>query len=116
MGSKFKIILTWTLSIIGAVLFLLAGSGKFSFSGNLYDNFIDWGYNGTILILVGISEVLGGILLLWPARRGYGIFLLSAVMLGAIVTHLLNFQDLGWPLFPFLILMGLTVLYFINKK
>lgn len=116
MNNKMWAITAWVLSIICAIIFLLASLGKFSFEGNMYDNFIKWGYNGFLLLSVGVFELLGAIFLLIPKLRKYGVFSLIIVMIGASVTHFINFEELGFPLFSLGLIVVLTGIYLIDGK
>jgi len=106
----------WTLSIILGTTFLIAASGKFSFEGNMYENFIRWGYNGALLIVVGIMEGLGGIFLFIPRARSYGAYLLIVAMIGASVTHIVQIEELGWPVFPISLILALCAILYIRHK
>jgi len=116
MNAKIIATILWILCIVCCGIFLLAASGKFSFAGNMHDNFLRWGYPSFFLIVVGVCEGIGGLLLLVPALRTYGILLLVLVMGGAVVTHLLNREELGVPIFPLAIVIGLLLIYFLHRK
>ncbi|MBW1297399.1 DoxX family protein [Aquimarina litoralis] len=116
MHKKIVKWLTWLLTIICSIIFLLASLGKFRLEGNMYDNFIRWNYNGLTLICVGIIELIGAILLLIPRFRKYGIVLLISIMLGAVFTHFRNFEELGFPLLPMGLIIILIVVHFLNQK
>lgn len=64
----------------------------------MYENFIRWGYNGFLMVIAGLMEGIGAILLIIPKTRLYGAFVLITVMVAAAITHFLNFEELGWPL------------------
>ena len=103
-------IVEWIICIAVGITFLLAASGKFSFEGNMYENFIKWGYSGALLITVGIMEATGGIMLFMPFTRKYGSIILSVVMIGSIFTHIRN-PEMGSPLLPVVLLILLTVIF-----
>jgi uncharacterized membrane protein YphA (DoxX/SURF4 family) len=114
--KKAYTIIEWTLSIALGITFLIAASGKFSFEGNMYENFIRWGYNGVLLVAVGIMEGLGGILLFITKLRNYGAYFLILVMIGASVTHIVQLEELGWPVLPLSLILALIAILFIRKK
>jgi len=86
------------LRIIVAILFLLAGSVKFQTDTTMATNFKNWNLGITMMFIVGVFEVLGGFFLLIPKTILYGCYMLIIVMLGALVIHILNFEELGFPL------------------
>jgi len=93
-----------------AAIFLVAASGKFSNTGSLAENFLDWGYPLWFMNIVGVAEG-GGALLLLPSRtRRCGVGVLAVVMMGAVATHLLNFASMGIPLLPLALMVLLAVI------
>lgn len=88
-------ILLWTGSILLAAMFLMSGSGKLmngeNTGGLTWDEqFVAWGYPAWFRFVVGSAEVLGAVLLLVPLARFYGAAGLTALMTGAVVTHIAN--------------------------
>ena len=77
----------WILQILLGVLCLLAGTSKFADPGWVR-RFAEWGYPAGFYVVVGILEVIGGLLIFVPRVASYGSLLIAAVMLGAITTHL----------------------------
>lgn len=104
------------ISVLCALIFFVAASGKFSTDGNMSDNFLRWGYSFRILLLTGLFEAAGGILLLIPKSRIMGAVALLAVMLGAMITHLRNFGELGIPLLPLVLSILLVVIIFLDRS
>ena len=49
-------------------------------------DFESWGYPLWFMYVVGMWEVIGGVLLLMPSVRFYGALLLTVDMLGAVIT------------------------------
>ena len=113
--NKWYNIVIWSICSICFLIFIIAASGKFSVSGNMYQNFLKWGYNYTILIIAGLLEALGAIFLLVPKLRRIGAYILIFVMLAAIMTHIINFNEMGLPLFPIAFVSLLTLILFLNK-
>ena len=80
------------------VLSFVAGAvAKFApgetFAGDPYsEQFADWGYPSWFRFVVGSGEVVGVVLLLVPRRRFLGAALLGVILVGAILTHIVN-QD-----------------------
>lgn len=101
------------LRIIIAVIFLLSGSGKFQTDSTMASNFKNWNLGISLMFIIGIFEILGAIFLFMPKTMIYGCYMLVAVMLGAMVIHILNLQELGFPILNItLIMILLLILYF----
>lgn len=115
-NRKINLLFIWILCIPISLIFLLAASGKFSQNGNMYENFLRWGYSYPLLVTVGIMEGVGGTLLVIPKVRAIGIFLLSMVMLGAGYTHLSHFEELGLPALPATLVFLLLAILFLDRK
>lgn len=84
-------ILAWLL----AISFFFGSLTKFApgetFFGPSYAvKFVEWGYPSWVRFIVGAGELLGGILLIIPRFRFLGGLLLTVILEGAIVTHIIN--------------------------
>jgi uncharacterized membrane protein YphA (DoxX/SURF4 family) len=89
-----------------AVLFSAAGLTKLARIAFVMDAFDAWGLPSWIVPLVGAAE-LGGALLLALSRHAYlGALILSFVMTGAAITHLVNGEVLA-AIVPLALLGGL---------
>jgi uncharacterized membrane protein YphA (DoxX/SURF4 family) len=77
----------WLISAFLTWVFVNAGWPKFSDSSGWARAFAHWGFPVWFRILVGLVEVLGGVLLLLPQTAVYAAASLAAVMLGAMGTH-----------------------------
>ena len=80
-------------------MFILAGSGKFSPTGSLGLQFLEWGYPAWLLIGTGLIECVAGGLLLMGRAVPTAATMLLVVMTGAIATHV-RFPAMGWPALP----------------
>lgn len=109
-------VISVALRIIVAIVFLLAGSGKFQLDSTIATSFKNWGLGIPMMFMVGIAEIAGAIALLLPKTVKYGCFLLAAIMLGAAVVHLLNFKELGFPLLNLIIIILLTFILYTNNS
>ncbi len=78
----------WVLQIAGAAMFLNAGAGKLMGDPAMVQAFQAIGFGQWFRYLTGGLEVLGAVLLVIPAFAGLGAALLTAVMVGAVLTHL----------------------------
>jgi uncharacterized membrane protein YphA (DoxX/SURF4 family) len=104
------------LCIVCAGIFLSAGVGKFNLGGNMQENFQKWGYNDALLLIVGVLEVLGAVLLFIPKYRKYGIYVLITIMIGATITHFRFFEELGLPFFSIGLIIALIIVLILDKK
>ena len=114
MARKARTIVTWTLSVLLTLLFLMSGSGKLlngeTSGGVRFDEqFQLWGYPSWFRFPVGLAEVAGAIGLLVPRVRPYAAAGLAAVMLGAVVTHLRIEEHAAAPIPLVLGLLAATV-------
>ncbi|MEA3142992.1 MAG: putative oxidoreductase [Thermoplasmata archaeon] len=92
------------LAIVLALLFLMSGGSKLANAkaagGLAYDQqFVAWGYPGWARLVVGAAEVAGALALLLPRTRFHAAAGLTALMLGAIATHL-RIGEVGYAAFP----------------
>ena len=104
--SKGKSIGLWTIATIGAVLFVFAGTLKFL--GLMDEQFAEWGYSEGFALIVGVLEIVGGIGLLIKRASGWAAMGLMVIMVGAIVTHIVNGEYLA-VIVPALVLAMLAV-------
>ncbi len=104
------------LRIIIAVLFLLAGSGKFQTDSTMASNFNNWNLGIPIMFIVGIFEIVGAILLLIPKTITYGCYTLIIVMLSALVIHILNYKELGFPILNIGLITVLLLILYLKKR
>jgi putative oxidoreductase len=93
--EKTRRIFARLLSILLALAFLLAGLPKLFAVSAWIEKFARWGYPRWLLLLIGLVEVAGAILILIPRDAVYGVWLLIAVMLGATYTHVANGEGLA---------------------
>lgn len=107
MSSKAKNITAWILGALTGIYMIGSGYPKVDPSENMIRRFENWGYSAGFSSLIGVLEILAGVLLLIPKTAFYGGILLAILMLGAIYTHLST--GIGGPMFAiiFLILGGL---------
>ncbi len=82
-------IFIWVLRIVAAAAFLMAGSAKLSGNPMMVATFAAIGLGQWFRYLTGALEVAGALALLIPRLGGVGAAILTAVMVGAVLTHLL---------------------------
>jgi putative oxidoreductase len=96
----------WGVQILTALAFLAAGASKLSGAPAMVEMFEKIGFGQWFRYLTGSLEVLGAVLLVLPRTAAIGGWLLAALMIGAIGTHLVLIG--GTPL-PAIILFMLAV-------
>jgi putative oxidoreductase len=96
----------WTLTIVAAAMFLLAGTLKLIGLQVEVDMFNTLGLGQWFRYVTGALEVAGAVGLFVPALASVAALLLAAVMIGAIFTHL--FVIGGSPLIP-IALLAITI-------
>ena len=86
--AKLRNVSSWMLLILVAALF--AASGIFKLTGQATDMFATWGYPAWFATFIGVAEIAGAIGLLIPKTTRWAVYGLSAIMAGAVYTHLAN--------------------------
>jgi uncharacterized membrane protein YphA (DoxX/SURF4 family) len=81
---------TWQRRALTGLCWLLALS--FVAGAPYSEQFADWGYPSWFRFVVGSGEIVGAALLLVPRRRFPGAALLGVILVGAVLTHIVN-QD-----------------------
>ncbi len=71
--------------------------------------FVRWGYPEWFPTLIGVLEILGALLILFPKTASLGAITLACIMLGATVTHL-RYDSLMVAAFPALFFVSLSSL------
>ena len=102
--SKGKVIATWILSGLIALMMIWAGGMKLSGAEEQVKGFATMGYPVWFMYAIGLIEVVGGILLLIPKTAVFGVLLLGATMVGAVVS-LLKMGDVAHAPIPFVFLL-----------
>ena len=105
-SSKALNLTIWGVQILTALAFLAAGGSKLASAPAMVDMFEKIGFGQWFRYLTGSLEVAGAVLLLLPRTAAFGGWLLAAVMIGAVGTHL--FMIGGSPV-PAAVLLVLAV-------
>ena len=100
---KGRVIVVWTLQLLLAGFFLMAGGTKLAASPQIVQGFQEWGFSKGFLIFIGAVEALGGLALLVPRLSSGSAIGLMVIMVGAACTHLINGDSFGATL-PSLVL------------
>jgi uncharacterized membrane protein YphA (DoxX/SURF4 family) len=85
--SKAKNIALWTVQVLAAGMFLMAGSSKLSGAPQMVGLFNAIGIGQWFRYVTGGIEVVSALLLLTPKFSGIGALLLVPTMAGALLTH-----------------------------
>lgn len=85
-----KEIALWVICLFLAYVFFKAGGSKFSDTSGWAHAFRIWNYPDWFRILVGVMEVAGAILVLYPRTASLGAMLIIIVMLGGMGTHVVT--------------------------
>lgn len=101
--EKAKSIALWVLQVATAAVFLMAGFSKLTGNPAMVGMFDSIGLGQWFRYFTGFVEVFSAILLLTPTFAGFGAMLLTATMIGAIITHL--FVIGGSPAVPMMLLI-----------
>jgi uncharacterized membrane protein YphA (DoxX/SURF4 family) len=94
VGSVLKSIGVWAPTVVLGLLFTLQGLAKFPASSPWPAMFKAWGLPSGFHLIVGVAELLGGLLLFVPRLAAYAAAILAAVMVGACLTHLVHGETL----------------------
>ena len=91
-GEKLMTMLTWILQGLLAAIFVMASLGKIFGSTMHKDNFTKWRLPQWFRVVTGLVELAAALLLVvgyWMAELIlYGAWILVAVGLGGVITHL----------------------------
>ena len=78
---------TVIVTILLALVFLMAGGAKLSGNAGMVANFKRWGYPAWFHLAIGAAEVGAAILIVIPRTTWLGGLAIIGIMLGAIYTH-----------------------------
>ncbi|HSY60573.1 MAG TPA: DoxX family protein [Cytophaga sp.] len=111
--DRIKTILIW---IIG-IMFILTGISKLLYLDAMSAEMFDRAQFPSILFYsAGACELIGGILLIMPKTRQLGAVVISAVMVGAVVTHIYLRDSAGHIIVPALIILFAGWMFIKTKK
>lgn len=96
--KRLRLVAAWCLGAYFAWMYVRMGWVKFDPDGFWTVAFQRWGYPVWLRWLVGVIEVVGGILLLVPWMASYGAVAVAVVMVGALVTRIgdARYVDVAW--------------------
>lgn len=105
MDNKFKFYGVWALKILAAAAFLMAGFSKLTGAEMMVGVFEQVGVGQWFRYVAGAIEVVGAVVLFVPGKAVFGAALLTATMIGAVITHLFV---IGGSAVPALVLLTIT--------
>jgi putative oxidoreductase len=108
------VIVLWTVTVLLAVFFTMMGLPKLLGLGGWAGRFATWGYPPSFVILVGVAELAGAVMVLIPRLAILGGALLAVIMLGAAATHLLH-GETARVLVPLVLFAVLTVVTVVSR-
>lgn len=77
----------WVITLFLFRAFVGAGYRKLDEASGWTEAFLVWGYPDWFRRLVGVAELIGGVVIMFPRYAAYGAALIFAVMVGAVATH-----------------------------
>ena len=80
----------WFSKIIISLGFVLASLGKLTKSEAVIQMFQEWGFFGGFYLIIGVMELLLGVLILVPKATVNAASILFVIMIGAMITHLIH--------------------------
>jgi uncharacterized membrane protein YphA (DoxX/SURF4 family) len=98
-SSRAKNVALWSLQILTAAAFLMAGFGKLSGQPMMVETFDKIGIGQWLRYITGGIEIASAILLLIPRLTPVGAALLVCTMTGAVLTHLVLIGGSAVPAF-----------------
>ncbi len=90
----------WGMAIIAAVPVLFSGLSKLTDGASWTERFQTWGLPESMVMVIGVVEVVGAVALLVPVTRFYGAALVVGTMVGAVFVHMVA-NEWGQVFFPF---------------
>lgn len=112
--SKGKKVLAWILQVLLGLEFLIAGFAKLSMGEVWQAKFEDWGYPDSFYLVVGVLEMVGGLLIFFPKLASRVAIGLGGIMIAATITHILA-QEWKGIVVTLIILVVLTVAYYLRR-
>ncbi len=99
----------WLITLFEAFGLGQAGLRKFTSTDVWWGLFENWGYPFWFLVVIGVLELGGAVLLLVPPLAVYAATGLIVVMVGAVATELSNDKLFG-PWFPLMHIVLLSII------
>ena len=90
-------VLLWVVQILMSLGFVLIGSLKF-FSPFWIAGFTRWGYPASFRLLIGVLEIAGGLMLVFPRAASYAAVMLACILVGAAGTLFVHHEPWKTPI------------------
>jgi putative oxidoreductase len=104
----------WTLQILAAAMFLMAGISKLAGAPDMVQAFSLLGLGQWFRYLTATIEIASAVLLLIPPLAVFGALALAATMIGAVIAHLTILG--GSPVAPILLLAATMTIAWIRSE
>ncbi len=115
MKIRAKSIFSWVVSFLIAGIFMMAGVTKVVGQKTQVEQFESWGYPHYFTYVVGVIELAIASTLLFPKLKYFGALGAIVVMLGAIITLIINNQT-HMVIAPIIVLLLAILQLQISKK
>jgi putative oxidoreductase len=114
---------TFVLSLLFGLMFINAGLNKFfnympppeNLPENLLKAFQAFTQIGWLMPLIGLAEILGGLLFIFPKTRALGALVIFPVMIGIMLTNTMT-DTSGLPIALVFFVINLWVIYENREK
>jgi uncharacterized membrane protein YphA (DoxX/SURF4 family) len=112
-SGKRRLIMLWTLSVLTALAFIVAGGSKLAGVPAMVALFDKVGVGQWFRYFTGVVELTAGIGLLIPRYASYAALALVVVMVGAIIAQLTVLA--GSPVAPLVLLIFNGIIAYLRK-
>lgn len=112
--ANLRELLSWLMAIVIALAFITTGWPMIFGSEEVESEFIQWGYTIDFAHLVGILQIIAGILVLIPRLSIFGALMAILIMSGAVYTHFST--SIGSPGFAVVLLLLAIILLILRWK
>jgi uncharacterized membrane protein YphA (DoxX/SURF4 family) len=99
--------------IVLGVVFVLSGIPKLVGVQGAIDNFNKWGLGDNGRYIVGLTEILLGLLMFVPGLKKYSAFGYFCIMVGGAMTHITVKE---YPLLAMPVIFGSVTFYYLMKQ
>jgi uncharacterized membrane protein YphA (DoxX/SURF4 family) len=106
-------VIVWVLCLLVSLFFLNMAYHKLVDREAMAAAFELWGYSTPFMLFIGVVELIGAVLLLWPRSATWGAALLGLEMVGALYTCLAT--GLGMVALPATCLVVLVSLAWMRR-
>src|SRR5471032_1493020 len=114
MIKKIGLVVLWLITIHLVLTMAAAALPKFDPASSWSHKFVAWHYPPWLRIAVGIAEIAGGLLIVWPRSAWAGALLIAPIMIGAMVT--LAVRDHGSHIVIPAIMFAESIIVFVVRR